>query len=125
MVTRMFKDQIGKSIEVYIDDMVVKMKGIEGHTSNMAEVLDVLRQHKLHLNAKKCSFGVGFGKFLGYMITTQGIEVNLDQITTTQQLQPPNNLKEIQKLTEMIATLNRVVSRSADRCRPFYQLLKK
>ena len=52
MVTRMFKDKIGKSIEVYIDDMVVKMKGIEGHMTNLAKVFDVLRQHQLCLNAE-------------------------------------------------------------------------
>ena len=84
MVTRMFKDKIGKSIEVYIDDMVVKMKGIEGHTSDLGEVFDVLRQHQLHLNAKKCSFGVGSSKFLGHMITTWGIKVNPNQILAIQ-----------------------------------------
>ena len=66
----MFKDQIGKSVEVYIDDMVVKTKGIERHTSDLAKVFNVLRQHNLYLNAEKCSFGVGSSKFLGYMITT-------------------------------------------------------
>ena len=45
MVTQMFKDQIGEFVEVYIDDMVVKTKGIEGHTFDLAEVFDVLRQH--------------------------------------------------------------------------------
>ena len=80
MVTRMFKDQIGKFVEIYIDDIVAKMKGIEGHTIDLAEVFDVLRQHQLCLNAEKCSFRAGSGKFLGYMITTWGIEVNPDQI---------------------------------------------
>lgn len=65
MVTRMFKDQIGKFVDVYIDDMVVKTKGIERHTFDLAEVFDVLRQHKLCLNVEKCSFGVGSTKFLG------------------------------------------------------------
>jgi len=125
MVTRMFKDQIGKFIEVYIDDMVVKTKESEGHTTDLAEVFGILRQHKLHLNIEKCSFGVGSGKFLDYMITTQGIEVNLNQITAIRQLQPPNNPKEVQKLTGMIAALNRFVSRLANRCRLFYQLLMK
>ena len=67
---------------------------------------------------------VGSGKFLGCMITMQGIEVNLDQITTIQQLKPPINPKEVQKLTRMIAALDRFVLRLADRCRPFFQLLK-
>ena len=62
---------------------------------------------------------------MGYMITTRGIEVNPYQISVIRQLEPPNHPKEVQKLTRIIATLNRFVSRSADRCRPFYQLLKK
>ena len=76
----MSKDQIGKSIEVYIDDMVIKTKGIKVHTSDLAKVFDVLRQYQLRLNAEKCSFGVGSNKFLDYMITTRGIKVNYDKI---------------------------------------------
>lgn len=70
-------------------------------------------------------FGVGSGKFLGYMITMLGIEVNPDQITAIQQLKQPTNPKKVQKLTRMITSLNRFISRFADRCRPFFQLLKK
>ena len=80
----MFKDLIGKTVEVYIDDMVVKTKESGRHARDLVEVFDILRQHKLCLNAKKCSFGVGLGKFLGYMITTRGIEVNPDQIIAIQ-----------------------------------------
>ena len=76
MVTRIFKDQIGDTVEVYIDDMVVKSKRSEEHMPNLVEVFEIVRQHKLCLNVGKCVFGVGSGKFLGYMITTQGIEVN-------------------------------------------------
>lgn len=66
----MFKDQNEDTVEVYIDDMVVKSKKSEGHVSNLVEVFEILRSHKLRLNANKCAFGVGLGKFLGYMITT-------------------------------------------------------
>ena len=125
MVTWMFKDQIGDTMEVYIDDMVVKNKKSEEHILNLVEVFEILRQHKLCLNANKCAFGVGSGKFLGYMITTRGIEVNPKQITTIQQLNPPSNPKEVQRLTGMIAVVNRFVSRSTGRCRLFFQLLKK
>ena len=70
-------------------------------------------------------FWSGLGKFLGYMVTHRGIEVNLDQIKAINNLQPPRNPKEVQKLTGMMATLNRFISRSADRCRPFFLLLHK
>ena len=74
----MFEPQLGKSIEVYIDDMVVKSKVVSKHAGNLRNIFEILRKHKLHLNASKCSFGVGLGKFLGYMVTHRGIEVNPD-----------------------------------------------
>ena len=79
----------------------------------------------MRLNASKCSFGVGSGKFLGYMVTHRGIEVNPNQIKAINKLQPPRNPKEVQKLTGMTTTLNRFISKSADRCRPFFLLLHK
>ena len=69
---------MGKSIEVYIDDMVVKSKVDSEHVGDHENIFKILRNHKLRLNASKCSFGVGFGKFLGYMVTHQGIEINPD-----------------------------------------------
>ena len=69
MVTRMFKGQLGKNLEAYVEDMVVKSKEEFKHLSGLGEVFTVLRKHKLCLNIFKCSFGVGTGKFLGYMIT--------------------------------------------------------
>ena len=95
------------------------------HLEDLGDIFDVLRRHKLRLNASKCSFGVGSGKFLGYMATHRGIEVNPDQIKAMNDLKPPRNAKEVQKLTGKIAALNRFISRSADRCRPFYLLINK
>ena len=125
MMTRMFRDKIGRMVEVYIDDMVVKIKQETRHIKDLQGVFKMLRQHKLRLNTDKCAFRVGAGKFLGYLITKRGIEVNPDQIEAVQCLKPPSNPKEVQVLTGMLATLNRFISRFIDRCRPFYQLLKK
>jgi len=69
MVARMFKDQLGKNMEVYIDDIVVKSKEAQKHLEDLFEVFGVLRRHRLRLNALTCAFDVGSGKFLGYMIT--------------------------------------------------------
>ena len=79
-MTKMFEPQLGKNIEVYIDDMVVKSKAKSEHVNNLGNIFGILRKHKLRLNASKCSFGVGSGKFLGYMVTHRGIEVNSGQI---------------------------------------------
>ena len=86
MMTRMFREKISHTVEVYIDDMVVKSKEEQGHVGDLTDIFEVLKQHKLHLNVDKCAFGVGIGKFLGYMITHQGIEVNPNQISAIERL---------------------------------------
>ena len=86
---------MGKNIEVYIDDMVVKSKVISEHLGDLRDIFEILRSYKLRLNASKCSFGVGSGKFLGYMVTHKGIEVNHDQIKAINNLQTPRNPKEV------------------------------
>ena len=106
----MFEPQLGKSIEVYIDDMVVKSKVVSEHVGDLGVIFDILRKYKLRLNASKCSFCVGSGKFLGYMVTHRGIEVSPNQIKAIHNLQAPWNPKEIQKLTRMIAALNQFIS---------------
>ena len=65
----MFELQLGKNIEVYIDDMVVKSKVVSVYVGDLRSIFEILRKHKLRLNASKCSFGVGSDKFLGYMVT--------------------------------------------------------
>ena len=80
MMTRMFESRLGKNIEIYIDDMVVKSKAVSEHVGDLGDIFEILRKHKLLLNASKCSFDVGSGKFLGYMVTHLGIEVNSDQV---------------------------------------------
>ena len=121
----MFKPQLGKNIEVYIDDMVVKSKVVSEHVGDLGNIFEILREHKLRLNASKCSFGVGSGKFLGYMVTHRGIKVNPYHFKAINNLQPPRNPKEVQKLIRMTTALNRFISRSVDRCRPFFLLMNK
>ena len=122
MVTKMFSELLGKTVEVYIDDMVVKSTD---HVGDLRKVFEILRKHNLKLNAMKCTFGIGSGKFLGFLVTQRGIEANPDQIAAIQELQPPRNVREVQRLTGMAAALNRFISKSADRCRPFFDLIKK
>ena len=78
MMTKMFEPQLGRNIGVYIDDMFVKTKVVSEHVEDLMNIFEILRKNKLRLNASKCSFGVGSGRFLGYMVTHRGIEVNLD-----------------------------------------------
>ena len=73
MITKMFEPQLGKNIEVYIDDMVVNSKLESEHVYELGNIFKILKRHKLCLNASKCSFGARLGKFLGYMVTHSGI----------------------------------------------------
>ena len=114
-----------KNIEVYIDDMVVKSKIVSEHIGDLRNIFEILKGHKLHLNASKCSFGVGSSKFLGYMVTHREIEVNPDQVKAINSLQHPRNPKEVQKLTGMTEALNQFISQSADKCRHFFLLMNK
>ncbi|GMP32862.1 hypothetical protein CsSME_00006426 [Camellia sinensis var. sinensis] len=113
LVTKMFKHLIGKTVEVYIDDMVVKTKESKGHLADLKEVFDILKRYRLRLNASKCAFGVG-----------KGIEASPDQIKAILELQSPTSAKQVQVLTGRAAALNRFISRSSDKCRPFFNLGK-
>ena len=106
MMTKMFEPQLDRSIEVYINDTVVKSKVMSEHVEDRTNIFEILRKHNLRLNASKCSFGVASRKCLGYMVTYKGIEVNPDQIKAINNLQSPQNPKEVQKLTGMMAALN-------------------
>ena len=125
MMNTMFGRQIGKTVEVYIDDMLVKSVRKEDHLAHLREVFEILRRDELRLNASKCLFGVHSGKFLGHIISNRGIEANPDQISALINLEESKNSKQVQRLTGMIAALGRFISRSTDKCRPFFRLLGK
>ena len=75
--------------------MVLKSKVVSEHVGDLRNIFQILKKYKLFLNTSKCSFGVGSSKFLGYMVTHKGIEINPDQIKAINSLQPPRNLKEV------------------------------
>jgi hypothetical protein len=76
LMNRMFHDQIGKNVEVYIDDMLVKSKEEGDHLKNLEETFKTLRRYQMKLNPSKCAFGVSSSKFLGFMVSQKGIEAN-------------------------------------------------
>ena len=79
----------------------------------------------MKLNPGKCAFGVTAGKFLGFMVSQKGIEVNPDKIRAIMEMTPPRNMKEVQSLNGKVAALNRFVSKATDKCLPFFRTLKK
>ena len=125
LVNCMFQKQIGATMEVYIDDMLVKSTAAKYHIAHLSEMFQILRNYNMKLNPVKCAFGVSGGKFLGFIVNRRGIEANPDKIKDVLDMPSPSGIKEVQRLTGRIATLSRFVSRANDKCQPFFQVLKK
>ena len=80
LVTKIFQPLMGKTMEVYIDDMLVKSKECPDHTQHLQETFELLHMHNMKLNPLKCAFGVSSSKFLGFMVMQRGIEANPIQL---------------------------------------------
>lgn len=80
LVNKMFQKQIGKSMEIYVDNMLVKNKKLTIHVANLRQTFDILKKYKMRLNSKKCAFGVGFEKFIGFIMNKKGIVENPNKI---------------------------------------------
>ena len=124
LFNHMFRPQIGRNVEVYVDDMLVKSQDEGSHLDDLQETFDTLRQYSMELNPSKCAFGVSSGKFLGFMVSHRGIEANPDKIQAILDMKPPQNIKEVQSLTGRVAALNRFVSKAIDKCLPFFRILR-
>ena len=116
LVNRMFQKQIGASMEVYIDDMLVKSTTVELHIAHLAEAFLILKEYKMKLNPAKCAFGVLARKFLGFIVNNRGIEANPDKIKAVLDMPSPSSIKEVQHLTRRIVALSHFVSRASDKC---------
>ena len=125
LVNRMFQKQIGTTMEVYIDDMLVKSTTVGLHIAHLSEAFQILRNYNMKLNPAKCAFGVSAEKFLGFIVNHRGIEANPDKIKVVLDIPSPTGIKEVQRLTGKIAALSRFVSKASNKCQPFFQVLKK
>ena len=85
----MFRPQIGRNVEVYVDDMLVKSQDEGEHLNDLQETFNTLRQYSMKLNPNKCAFGVSSGKFLGSIVLHRGIEANPDKIQAILDMKPP------------------------------------
>ena len=98
LVNHMFRPQIGRNVEVYVDNMLVKSIDEGSHLDDLQETFETLRRYKMKLNPSKCAFGVSSGKFMGFMVSQRGIEANPDKIQAILDMEPPKNIKEVQSL---------------------------
>lgn len=112
-------------MDMYIDDMLVKSKAACDHVTHLQRAFDVIRRNEMKLNPTKFSFGVSAGKFLGYIVTERGSKLVLTKLGKSSASNLQKNIKEVQKLTGRVAALNRFISKSSERCRLFYDILKK
>ena len=124
LVNRMFKYLIGKSMEVYIDDMLVKSKTVGDHIEHLNQMFNILRKYRMKLNPLKCAFGVGSGKFLAFIVNQRGIEANPKKINAFLEMSSPRKLKEVMRITGRVAALSHFVLRPINRCAPFFDVLK-
>ncbi|VVA38327.1 PREDICTED: LOW QUALITY PROTEIN, partial [Prunus dulcis] len=119
-----FHDMIGHSLEVYIDDVVIKSPEEGDHVSNLKKAFLRMRQHKLKMNPKKCVFGVQADNFLGFLVHQRGIEIDKNKEKSIMEALPPRNKKELQSLLGKINFLRRFISNFAGKIQPFSSLLR-
>jgi hypothetical protein len=125
LVNRMFRSQIGRNVEVYVDDMPVKSIRATKHIEDLRETFQTLKKYKMKLNPMKCAFRVSLGKILGFMVSQRGIKANPEKVKAVLEMEAPRTMKQLQRLTGRIAALNRFISRSTDKCLPFFKILRK
>ncbi|KAL6211627.1 hypothetical protein ACLB2K_016850 [Fragaria x ananassa] len=106
-MNKMFAKQLGVTIEVYVDDMLVKSLTTVKHVSNLYTVFDIILEYGMRLNPDKCLFGVTKGKFMGHVISRQGIEANLEKVQEILDMEVPKLRSEMQSLTGKLAALAR------------------
>jgi hypothetical protein len=115
----------GDFIEVYVDDIVVKIKSRASLLDNLTQVFDRLRSTCTKMNPDKCVFGITVGKLLGFLDSYRGIEANPEKIKTIEVIRPPARIKDVQKLMGCLAALTWFISRLAEQALLFFKLLHK
>jgi hypothetical protein len=109
-----FGDLIRNLVEMYVDDIIVKIKSHSFLLDNLAIVFDRLRSIRTMLNPDKCVFGVCARKLLDFLVSHWGIEANPEKIKAIKEMRPPSRIKDVQKLTGCLAVLSRFISRLAE-----------
>ncbi|GKC44022.1 reverse transcriptase domain-containing protein, partial [Tanacetum coccineum] len=124
-VDKAFDSQVGRNIEVYVDDLVIKSHTEAEMLRDIDETFRTLRKINMKLNPKKCAFGAVEGMFLGYIITPEGIKPCPSKTEAVLQISSPLTIKEVQSLNGKLASLNRFLSKSAETSLPLFKTLKK
>nr|XP_043615952.1 uncharacterized protein LOC122587853 [Erigeron canadensis] len=124
LIDKAFRDQIGRNVEAYVDDIVIKSQAEEIMLADVQESFDTLRSINMKLNPSKCSFEMEEGKFLGHIVTPKGIKANPKKIQAVIDIASPRTKKQVQSLNGKLAALARFLSKSAEKSLPFFRTLK-
>src|SRR4051812_4696190 len=125
MMQACLKEQIGRNVQVYVDDIVLKTYSVSTLLDDLRETFAALNKYRIKLNTKKCVFGVPAGKLLGYMVSARGIEAHPENVQAIARMQEPTDIKGVQQLTGRLAALSHFICRLGERTLPFYHLLSK
>ncbi|GKA56023.1 reverse transcriptase domain-containing protein [Tanacetum coccineum] len=118
LVDKAFHKQIGRNLEVYVDDLVIKIHTEDEIVRDIKKTFKTLREINMKLNPKKYAFGVEKGMFLGYKVNTGGLKVCPDKVDAILNLPSLKCLKDVQKLNGKLASQNRFLAKSAEKSLP-------
>jgi hypothetical protein len=121
----MLSRPLGKRVEAYVDDVVIKTENSDNFIEDLQQVFNSSRRYRWKLNLEKCVFGVPAGKLLEFIVSHRGTEANPETIEAIMRMEPPRSQKKVQRLTGRMAALSRFISRLGEKEMPFYKLLKK
>nr|GEU65924.1 reverse transcriptase domain-containing protein [Tanacetum cinerariifolium] len=125
LVDKAFHKQIGRNLELYVDDLVIKSRTEDEIVKDIEETFKTVRKINMKLNPKKGTFGVEEGMFLRYKVSTKGLKICPDKVDVVLSLSSLKCLKDVQKLNGKIASLNRFLAKSVEKSLPFFKTLKK
>ncbi|XP_020978180.1 uncharacterized protein LOC110271548 [Arachis ipaensis] len=125
LMNKIFSDLIGKTVEVYVDDILAKTARPDDLISDLENVFASFRQHDMRLNPLKCAFAMEAGKFLRFMITQMGVEANPEKCQAILHMRSPGCIKDVQRLARRLTAMSQFLGASATKALPFFNLMKK
>ena len=117
--------QLGRNAHVYVDNIVVNTEKHDTLLEDLEEIFENLRRFQIKLNPEKCVFGVPAGQLLGFLVSERGIECNPVKIKAIDRMEILTRLREVQKFTGCLASLNHFISWLGQKALPLYQLRRK
>jgi hypothetical protein len=124
-MNHVFREHIGRTVEAYVDDIVVKTRKASDLLSDLEVTFRCMRAKGIKLNPEKCVFGVSRGMLLGFIVSKRGIKANPKKIAAITNMGPIRDLKGVQRVMGCLAALSRFISRLGEKGLPLYRLLRK